>query len=437
MTIGQVIAVDVCWIIGMILIYHATDLLDKKMEFLNHSGWNDLGRAIVRLVFLVVPPIGFCIGVLTSSFLGAKTVLIAAGVILASPVIYYLVRHGSVRLFYPPKRMAAHCRRQIGEYDLFDKKYPDKAKRSAHPNAVVQDYVWKQIYEMQKKLGLFYRWGTRAGKEAYVSAILEKNKQELPQIKDWEYHAVLEGLYRATTNAILQFDVGENMIIWLHWKKDSFTPEELTEEDRRKYFCAEKFRNVTMTGRLIYLFECIERYLVSKYPDRDWTIVARRLWNRAKEKGQWSEGMPGDSYREIVPERIMRFMKYQYGYDRINSMVFQGKLSEEVFTEVRKLYDGIFFGEVEEEINQIMKIPEQCMYQCDLRDYRFGYCDQVTIESIISAESILEKNGIPLPEFTSLQEFSFERSGEKEENREKAFGFGVDATRLSIILKEH
>ena len=118
-------------------------------------------------------------------------------------------------------------------------------------------------------------------------------------------------------------------------------------------------------------------------------------------------------------------------------MVFQGKLSEEVFTEVRKLYDGIFFGEVEEEINQIMKIPEQCMYQCDLRDYRFGYCDQVTIESIISAESILEKNGIPLPEFTSLQEFSFERSGEKEENREKAFGFGVDATRLSIILKEH
>ena len=131
MTIGQVIAVDVCWIIGMILIYHATDVLDKKMEFLDHSGWNDLGRAIVRLVFLVVPPIGFCIGVLTSSFLGAKTVLIAAGVILASPVIYYLVRHGSVRLFYPPKRMAAHCRRQIGEYDLFDKKYPDKAKRSA------------------------------------------------------------------------------------------------------------------------------------------------------------------------------------------------------------------------------------------------------------------------------------------------------------------
>lgn len=436
MTVGQVIALDVGWIIGLILIYIATDLLDRKMKFLDHSGWSDLGRGIVRLIYLIVPPIGFAVGVLVSGILGAKTVEIAAGVILASPVIYYLVRHGCVRIFYPPQRMAIYCREQIGGYDVFDEKYPDKAKRSAQPNAVAQDYVWKQIYEMQKKLGLFYRWGTRAGKEAYVSAILEKNKQELPQIKSWEYHAVLQGLYQATTNAILQFDVGENMIIWLHWKKDSFTPGELTEEDRRKYFCAEKFRNVTMTGRLIYLFECIERYLVSLYPDRDWTIVARRLWNRTKEKGQWSEGMPGDSYREIVPERIMRFMKYQYGCDRINSMVFQGKLSEEVFTEVRKLYDGIFFGEVEEEINQIMKIPEQCMYQCDLQDYKFEYSDQITIESIVSAETILEKNGISLPEFSSVQEFSFERSGKKEENREEAFGFGVDATRLSIILKD-
>lgn len=436
MTVGQVIALDVCWIIGLLLIYLATDLLDKKMKFLDHSGWNDLGRAIVRLIFLIVPPIGFIVGVLASGFLGARAVVIAAGVILASPVIFYLVRHGYFRVFYPPKRMAAQCRKQIGAYDDFDRHYLDKAKRSRHPHAVVQDYVMKQIFAMQKKLGLFYRWGTRAGKEAYVSAILEENKQALPQIKAWEYHAVLEGLYQVTTNAFLQYDDGDKTTVWLHWKKASFLPEELTEEDRRKYLRAEKFKNVTMTGRLIYIFECIERYLVSRYPDRDWTIVARRLWNRAKEKGQWSEGMPGDSCREIVPERIMRFLKYQYGYDKINTMVFDGKLSEEVFTEVRKLYEGIFLGEVEEEINQIMKIPEEIIYKCNLQDYRFEYCDQVTIESVLSAEAILEKNGISLPEFSSVQAFSFERSGKKEENREEAFGFGVDATRLSIILKD-
>ena len=37
---------------------------------------------------------------------------------------------------------------------------------------------------------------------------------------------------------------------------------------------SERFYNITMTGRLCYIFMCIERYLTTLYPERDWTPEA-------------------------------------------------------------------------------------------------------------------------------------------------------------------
>ena len=37
------------------------------------------------------------------------------------------------------------------------------------------------------------------------------------------------------------------------------------------------FYSITMTGRLCYIFMCIERYLVTLYPDRDWTPISKSL----------------------------------------------------------------------------------------------------------------------------------------------------------------
>ena len=38
------------------------------------------------------------------------------------------------------------------------------------------------------------------------------------------------------------------------------------------------FSNIYMTGRLCYLFMCIEKYLVTRWPDRNWVPVAEALW---------------------------------------------------------------------------------------------------------------------------------------------------------------
>ena len=35
---------------------------------------------------------------------------------------------------------------------------------------------------------------------------------------------------------------------------------------------------VSMNGRMAYLIMCIERFLTGKYPDRDWSDVARKMW---------------------------------------------------------------------------------------------------------------------------------------------------------------
>ena len=33
----------------------------------------------------------------------------------------------------------------------------------------------------------------------------------------------------------------------------------------------EEWKNLSLTGKLCYLFMCIEKYLVTCYPDKDWS----------------------------------------------------------------------------------------------------------------------------------------------------------------------
>ena len=72
----------------------------------------------------------------------------------------------------------------------------------------------------------------------------------------------------------------------------------------------------------------------------------------------------------------------------------------------------------------------------NLRNYAFDFSDQRTIEAILTAEDILIKNGIELPEYASVEGFSYERTSDEmpDEYRNVFFGFGVDADELSILL---
>lgn len=49
-----------------------------------------------------------------------------------------------------------------------------------------------------------------------------------------------------------------------------------------------KLMNLSLTGRLCYLFMCIERYLSICYPDRDWSLVAEKCWQWTNK--YWNDG---------------------------------------------------------------------------------------------------------------------------------------------------
>ena len=39
-----------------------------------------------------------------------------------------------------------------------------------------------------------------------------------------------------------------------------------------------KFDSVSFTGRLAYIIMCVEKFLVTMYPNRDWTLLTEKMW---------------------------------------------------------------------------------------------------------------------------------------------------------------
>ncbi len=69
----------------------------------------------------------------------------------------------------------------------------------------------------------------------------------------------------------------------------------------------KRFDNITMNGRMCYIFMCIERYLLALYPDRDWTPVAKRMWQWTSYCCWTDDGL--DIYEKTIPSWNMRAMK--------------------------------------------------------------------------------------------------------------------------------
>lgn len=432
---GWTIVISLAWMFLVNISFSVLVFENKKKK-------SDLGTVFWCLLAMIVPVIIFVFtNIMCRVYEVNETVYyvimgILAGIFIGGPILTVMGRSLLLLLLYPPKRMAAYDGKEVGSFRSFNKGRSSFSRYYADKHAKEQAYIAEQILITERKLGFLYRMRRQRGKDRFIRTIMEENRKELPQISGWRYQTVLAGTCRAETAILMAFDDGEESLVYLYWPKKKFTSEELREEDRERLALAGKFRQITMTGRLIYIFMCIERYLISLYPDRDWMPVAARMWNRTKERERWSEGTPGDLYREIVPERIMRFYKHGYGYEELNSMVFDKQLSMTDYTLIRGLYEGISRGDPKEEINQMVGLPEQLIYQANLKMYHFAECDQMTMESILKAEKILESHGIELPDLSLVSRFSFERTADEmlDKEKDRYFGFGVDATELSILL---
>lgn len=80
-----------------------------------------------------------------------------------------------------------------------------------------------------------------------------------------------------------------------------------------------------MTGRMAYIVMCIEKYLIIKYPDRDWRTLSKVLWKSTSMNwGDWAE-----LYSNYIPDVILQ-------YDAYDSDEFADYIDENTFLLLRR-----------------------------------------------------------------------------------------------------
>lgn len=175
------------------------------------------------------------------------------------------------------------------------------------------------------------------------------------------------------------------------------------------------WKKLSLTGRFCYLFMCVETYLVTRFPERDWTPVAKRCWQWTED--YWNKGW--DIYSAVIPEFLFEFE----GYEKTNEGNYNGTLSEKDYQELTALFAGLTTGNAEDEINQLLMLPIEFCNTCD--GVSLDYAFQETISVFRDIQQLLSKHDIPLPDISKIKHMSAWHG----------WGGFVDSKYLSIILK--
>lgn len=179
----------------------------------------------------------------------------------------------------------------------------------------------------------------------------------------------------------------------------------------------EELKKLSMTGRLCYLFMCLEKYLLACYPGRDWTPVAKRCWQWTNV--YWDEGC--DIYCPVVPEFLLEFDNYE----ETNRRAFDGNLSENDYFALKNLFVGVTAGCQDDEINKILMLPIDFSNMCE--GTNFANANEPTLTVLYEAQRFLLSHGISLPSIGQLKHMTV---GEKN-----GWGEFLDSEYLSIIIK--
>lgn len=107
-----------------------------------------------------------------------------------------------------------------------------------------------------------------------------------------------------------------------------------------------KLDNLSLTGRLCYLFMC---------------IVAKKCWQWTSV--YWNEGR--DRYSIVVPEYLFEFPNYE----KTNTLAFDGMLSKKEYLELTNLFAGLTTGNSEDELNQVLSLPIEFNNVCECTSF--------------------------------------------------------------------
>ena len=179
----------------------------------------------------------------------------------------------------------------------------------------------------------------------------------------------------------------------------------------------DKLNNVSMNGRMAYVIMCVEAFLVDKYPEKDWTLISKMMWQATSSNwGDWS-----DMFSCIIPDVIFQYEEY-------SPEDYEGILSEEEFQNVKNLFSGITEGienDPGDEVNYMLNKPFEMAMVYEGTVIGDGKESLMIIEK---TENVLKKNGIALPDYKKVL-----FSSADEHN---GWGNDFDGEYLSIILNK-
>ncbi len=178
----------------------------------------------------------------------------------------------------------------------------------------------------------------------------------------------------------------------------------------------KRFDSVSMNGRMAYIIMCVESFLVSKYPRKDWTFVSEIMWKATSENwGDWPE-----EYSTIIPDVLLQYETY-------DEEELGDSITETEFDTLKELYNGITEGiedDSSDELNYMLNKPYELAMVYEGSVIGDG---KESIRIIEESENILKKNNIPLPDYSRIL-FS-------SSNELNGWGNDFDGRYLSIILK--
>lgn len=179
----------------------------------------------------------------------------------------------------------------------------------------------------------------------------------------------------------------------------------------------EELKELSMTGRLCYLFMCIEKYLTTCYPKQDWTPVAKRCWQWTNDT--WDIGC--DIYSPVVPEFLLEFDNYE----ETNRRAFDGELSKSDYLALINLYNGLTTGNEDDEINQVLMLLMEFNNVCE--GSAFMNADEPSLVILNKAQEFLLLHQIPFPSICKVKKMTVD-----EKN---GWGDFVESEYLSMIIK--
>lgn len=175
-----------------------------------------------------------------------------------------------------------------------------------------------------------------------------------------------------------------------------------------------RLRKLSMTGRLCYLFLCVETFLTSLYPERDWTPVARRCWPWTED--YWNKGW--DAYSVVVPEWLLEFD----GYEQTNAQNYDGALSEDTYNELTQLFAGLTTGEPDDELNRVLMLPIDFSNACE--GAGLTQASSETMAVFEEMQKIFARHSLPLPDMDRVRHLT----------AWDGWGGFFDSTQISLIL---